>query len=206
VNNIYIHPTALVESRDIGEGTRIWAFTHVLPGTSIGAQCNIGEQCFIETGAVIGNCVTIKNGNQIWEGIRVADGAFIGPGVRFTNDLWPRSPRLAQARSRYGDRKWLTPTVVKEGASIGAGAVILAGNTVGEFAMVAAGAIVTRPVPPHALVVGAPARAVGWVCECGRRLRFANSIGACENCGLKFDSGLLENKARSAMAAGLWSK
>ncbi|MCU1329503.1 MAG: N-acetylglucosamine-phosphate uridyltransferase [Bryobacterales bacterium] len=182
----YIHPGAIVDTLTIGTGTRIWAFTHVLPGVSIGDQCNIGEHCFLETGAVIGNNVTIKNGNQIWEGVTVGDGAFIGPNVSFTNDLYPRSARLPEAEARYADKNWLTPTVIERGASIGAGAIIVAGRTVGEFALVGAGTLVTQNVPPYAIVVGVPARRVGWVCKCGRRLHFGEIETSCVACGLNY--------------------
>jgi acetyltransferase-like isoleucine patch superfamily enzyme len=187
MKDVYIHPAALVESETIGDGTRIWAFTHVLRGVSIGAHCNIGEQCFLETGAVIGNRVTIKNGNELWDGITLADGVFVGPNASFTNDLHPRSARLLQAAGRYSNRHWLTPTLVKEGASIGAGAIIIAGNTIGEYAMVGAGAIITHEVPPYALVIGAPARVAGWVCQCGNRLQFRGVAAVCGECGLEFD-------------------
>ena len=99
----YIHPTALAESREIGAGTRVWAFTHILPGARVGQDCNIGDHCFIESGAVVGDNVTLKNGNMVWEGVRLADGVFVGPNVFFTNDRHPRSPRLPQARQRYTD-------------------------------------------------------------------------------------------------------
>jgi acetyltransferase-like isoleucine patch superfamily enzyme len=186
MKNVYIHPMALVETEAIGEGTRIWAFTHVAKDVSIGGYCNVGEHCFLETGAVIGNYVTIKNGNELWDGITLADGVFVGPNVSFTNDLCPRSPRLEQAARRYKDHDWLLPTMVLQGASIGAGAVILPGHTVGEFAMIGAGSVVTHDVPPYALVFGAPARLAGWVCQCGARLRFSGSLASCECCGVEF--------------------
>jgi acetyltransferase-like isoleucine patch superfamily enzyme len=186
MTDIYIHPTAVVDTAVIGDGTRIWAFTHVLSGVSIGAYCNIGDHCFIETGAVIGNYVTIKNGNQLWEGITLADGVFIGPNVSFTNDRRPRSPRLPQVAARYVGKEWLSPTLVKKGASVGAGAIVLAGNTIGESAMVGAGAIVTRDVPAYALVIGSPARIAGWVCECGFGLEFSAGTAVCRECGVQF--------------------
>ena len=182
----FVHPTALVESRQIGEDTRIWAFAHVMDGVTIGAGCNIGDHCFLESGAVVGDNVTIKNGNMLWEGVVVEDGVFVGPNVLFTNDRYPRSPRLPQAARRYRDTGWLVPTLVKHGASIGAGAVIVAGVTIGAFATVAAGAVVTRDVPPYTLVVGTPARARGWVCQCGQPLRFEGEFSSCEHCGLDF--------------------
>ncbi len=186
MDGIYIHPTAIVETQQIGQGTRIWAFTHVMHGVSIGSNCNIGEHSFIESGAVIGDNVTIKNGNMIWEGITLQDGVFVGPNVFFTNDLYPRSPRLSQAKRRYQSREWLLTTLVEQGASLGAGAVILAGVTIGEFALVGAGAVVTKSVPPYALVVGNPAHVRGWICQCGQPLKFQEKSASCEDCGLDF--------------------
>jgi len=179
----YFHPQALVESMHIGDDTRIWAFTHVMTGAIIGSNCNIGEHSFIESGAVIGDHVTIKNGNMIWEGITLEEGVFIGPGVIFTNDLFPRSPRMLFARERYRSNEWLAETLVKQGATIGAGAVILPGKVIHEYAMVGAGSVVTRDVPPHALVVGNPSRPTGWVCKCGRKLDVLGGEAEC-TCGL----------------------
>ncbi len=182
----YIHATALVETKQIGKGTRIWAFSHVMDGVAIGMNCNIGDHCFIESGVTIGDDVTIKNGNQIWDGVRIMDGVFVGPHVTFTNDLYPRSPRLAEAGTRYTDRKWLVPTTVNRGASLGAGAVLLAGTNVGEFSTVGAGSIVTRDVAPYSLVIGSPARPRGWVCRCGQRLRFQDDVATCGTCTRRF--------------------
>ncbi len=183
----FVHPTAIVESDQIGDGTSIWAYVHIMKGVAIGHSCNIGDHTFMETGAVVGNLVTIKNGNMLWEGVTLEDGVFVGPHVFFTNDLYPRSPRLPQAKPRYETHAWLETTLIQTGASLGAGAVILAGNTVGKFAMVAAGAVVTRDVPPYTLVAGNPARPKGWVCQCGMRLRFDEGAATCQTCGLKYD-------------------
>lgn len=182
----FVHSSAIVETTQIGEGTRIWAYTHVMRDVTIGADCNIGEHCFIESGVTVGNQVTIKNGNMVWEGVHLEDGVFVGPLVVFTNDLYPRSPRLPQVQSRYADRGWLKTTVIKRGASLGAGSVILAGITVGEFCMVGAGSIVSKSLPPYALAVGSPARLLGWVCQCGQRLKFSYDIAVCGNCGLEY--------------------
>jgi acetyltransferase-like isoleucine patch superfamily enzyme len=191
----YIHPNAIVESQLIGEGTRIWAFAHVMKEVVIGRNCNVGEHCFLETGAIIGSNVTIKNGNMIWDGVKLEDGTFVGPGVLFTNDLFPRSPRLPEAKGRYQGTDWRVPTLVNLGASIGAGAVIIAGVTIGSFAMVGAGTVVTKDVPSHALVVGNPARIVGWVCKCGNRLSGDEEEARCEQCGFLYarsaDSGAI---------------
>ncbi len=167
---VFIHRLALVESSSVGKGTRIWAFTHVMSGTVVGEHCNIGEQCYVETGAVIGDFVTIKNLTAIWKGVTIENNCFVGPGVRFTNDLYPRPGRAAAEVDSHEDR-WLVPTLVERGASIGAGAVILAGVTLGEYCMVGAGAVVTKSVAPYALVTGCPARQRGWVCRCGCSLR-----------------------------------
>lgn len=193
MNDVFVHPTAIVETQQIGQKTYIWAYTHVMQDVSIGANCNIGDHCFIETGAVIGNNVTIKNGNMIWEGTTLEDGVFVGPSVSFTNDLYPRSPRLSQAQKRYSNRDWLLPTRIQYGASIGAGSIILAGVTIGEFVIIGAGAVVTRDVSPYALVVGNPARVKGWVCQCGQPLKFhwnvpegGKNVALCKRCGLSF--------------------
>ncbi len=151
---VYIHPNAIVETTRIGAGTRIWAFAHVLPGAVVGTSCNICDGVFIEGGAVVGDRVTLKCGVQVWSGVTLHDDVFVGPNATFTNDLFPRS---GQRPVSY------EPTVVRAGASIGANATILAGLTIGECAMVGAGAVVTRDVPPGALVVGNPARIRGWV-------------------------------------------
>jgi UDP-2-acetamido-3-amino-2,3-dideoxy-glucuronate N-acetyltransferase len=185
-NNVSAHSTAIVDTDQVGAGTRIWAFTHIMDNAVVGANCNIGEHCFIESGAVIGDNVTIKNQTMIWEGVTINDGVFVGPNVTFTNDLFPRSARLPQAAGRYADRGWLSKTRVNRGASIGAAAVVLPNITVGEFAMIGAGAVVTKDVAPHALMIGSPARRTGWVCECGQLLRFTNERAVCDHCNRGF--------------------
>lgn len=148
------HPQALVESERIGRGTRVWAFAHVLPGAVIGEDCNVCDHTFIENDVVVGDRVTLKCGVQLWDGVRLEDDVFVGPNATFTNDPFPRSRQHLAAHPR---------TVIREGASIGANATILCGLTVGRRAMVGAGAVVTRSVPPHAVVVGNPARIVRYV-------------------------------------------
>lgn len=150
----FIHELASVESPHIGQGTRIWAFVHILPGARIGELCNICDHTFIENDVVVGNGVTIKCGVQLWDGVTLEDDVFVGPNATFTNDKFPRS--------RYYE-KGVARTTVKAGASIGANATLLPGITIGEYAVVGAGAVVTRSVPGYAIVAGNPARIVGYV-------------------------------------------
>lgn len=147
----YCHPLSDVQSTDIGSGTRIWQFVVVLARARIGRNCNINAHCFVENDVIVGDNVTVKCGNYLWDGVRLEDNVFVGPNATFTNDRMPRS-------QVYPEK--FPVTLVKRGASIGAGAIILPGITIGAGAMVAAGAVVTRDVPDHALVVGSPARVV----------------------------------------------
>lgn len=185
------HPASLVESVDIGSGTRIWAFAHVLPGARVGRDCNIGDHAYIEGDAILGHRVTLKNGVAVWSGVTLHDDVFVGPNAVFTNDLQPRSPRFSRVAKRYSDpAHWRVTTVVARGASIGANATIRCGTTIGAFAMIGAGAVVTRDVLPHALVTGVPARQVGWVCACGSRLKFDDGVAPCRACGSRWrDAG-----------------
>jgi len=182
----FAHATALVESAKIGQDTRIWAFTHVLDGAVIGQTCNIGDHCFIESGVVIGDGVTIKNNTTIWEGVTIERYAFIGPNVVFTNDPRPRSPRSPAGAARYADKAWLRPTVIREGAGIGANAIILCGLEIGAYAMIGAGALITHDVPAYALVYGSPGRVHGFVCHCGETLTFTNQHAQCSHCSATF--------------------
>jgi acetyltransferase-like isoleucine patch superfamily enzyme/dTDP-4-dehydrorhamnose 3,5-epimerase-like enzyme len=150
----FVHEFALCESTAIGPGTRIWAFAHVLPGARVGADCNICDHVFIENDVVLGDRVTVKCGVQLWDGVRLGDDVFVGPNATFTNDPFPRSKHFLD---RYPE------TVVCDGASIGAAAVLLPGIRIGRQAMVGAGAVVTHDVPPNSIVVGNPARIVGYV-------------------------------------------
>ena len=150
----FVHPNALCESPNIGAGTRIWAFAHVLPRARIGSDCNICDHVFIENDVVLGHRVTIKSGVQLWDGVRLDDDVFVGPNATFTNDRFPRSRRKPLRFAQI---------VVGRNASIGANATLLPGITIGRDAMIGAGAVVTRSVPPAAIVVGNPARIVGYV-------------------------------------------
>lgn len=154
MDEVKIHPQALCESRNVGARTRVWAFSHVLAGARVGSDCNICDHVFVESDVVIGDRVTVKSGVQLWDGLRLEDDVFIGPNATFTNDRFPRSRQRPEA---------FAATVIEAGASIGANATILPGITIGARAMVGAGAVVVHSVPPLAIVVGNPARIVGYV-------------------------------------------
>lgn len=169
MEDVFVHPTAIVESDDIGAGTRIWAFAHVLAGARLGKNCNIGDHCFVESGANIGDNVTVKNYVSVWEGVTLEDDVFVGPMVCFTNDAQPRSPRMPEAQARYANKEsWLSETTVGRGAAIGANATVLPGLRLGSYCVVGAAAVVTRDVAPHSVVLGTPARCVGYTCRCGQ--------------------------------------
>jgi UDP-2-acetamido-3-amino-2,3-dideoxy-glucuronate N-acetyltransferase len=181
---VSVHPSALCESDAIGPRTRVWAFTHVMPGAVIGADCNVCDGVLIEGGAAIGDRVVLKNGAMVFDGVTIEDDVFVGPAVIFTNDRTPR----ADTKKAPGE---LLSTVVQAGATIGANATIVCGVTIGSRAFVAAGAVVAESVDAHALVAGVPARPIGWVCTCG--LRLADDL-TCE-CGRRYgpgDRGLVE--------------
>lgn len=154
-----VHPHSEVQSKDIGEGTMIWQYCVVLKGAKIGRNCNINFNVFIENDVLIGNNVTIKPGAQIWDGLRIKDNVFIGPNVTFTNDLVPRA-------KQYPDH--FAKTIINEGASIGANATIIAGVTIGQFAMIGAGSIITKDIPAFNLWYGCPARHRGYVTKNGK--------------------------------------
>lgn len=171
---VFVHPQALCESDDVGPRTRVWAFAHVMRGAKVGADCNVCGHAFIESGAVIGDRVTVKNAVLVWDKVTIEDDVFLGPNMVFTNDPNPR------AAFKKGPERFV-PTRVRRGASIGANATILCGLTVGSHAFVGAGAVVTRDVPDHAIVVGNPARRTGYMCACGEKLHrdLSCSCGRC---------------------------
>lgn len=150
----FVHQNGLCETKHVGKKTRIWAFTHILPGAKIGEDCNICDHVFIENDVTLGNRVTVKCGVQLWNGVTVEDDVFIGPNVTFTNDIFPRSKHYPAQFLR---------TYIKKGASIGANATILPGVTIGESAMIGAGAVVTKSIPPNAIATGNPAKITGYV-------------------------------------------
>jgi acetyltransferase-like isoleucine patch superfamily enzyme len=163
---VFVHERGLCESDQVGEGTRIWAFAHVLRGAIVGRDCNIGECSFIEGGAVLGDHCTVKNGVAVWDKVLCEDYVFLGPNAVLTNDYTPRAAFKKDPETEY------RRTLIREGASIGANATIVCGVTIGRHAMIGAGAVVTRDVADFALVHGVPARQVGWVGRAGQRLRF----------------------------------
>lgn len=171
--NYKIHPLADVQTKTIGEGTTIWQFSVVMKGAKIGANCNISALTLIESDVQMGNNVTVKSGVQIWDGLRIGDNVFIGPNVTFTNDFTPRSKQYPAV---------FLKTKIEHYASVGANATIIGGLTIGAYAMIGAGSVVTKDVSPHALVYGNPAKQYGYVCECGAKL---NNL-SCSCCNMQY--------------------
>jgi len=178
----YVNEHAVVdENVEIGEGTKIWHFSHVQSGAKIGKNCVLGQNVNVANNVIIGNFVKIQNNVSVYEGVTLEDYVFCGPSMVFTNILDPRS-KYPQVGSKY-----YIKTLVKEGASLGANSTIVCGNTIGKYAFVGAGAVVTKDVPDYALVVGNPARIIGWVSEAGKKLEFdENGFAFCEKSGRKY--------------------
>lgn len=174
--SVFIHSTAEISPDAIvGHNTKIWNQVQLRENCKVGDNCNIGKNCYIDSDVKIGNRVKVQNNVSIFHGVEIEDEVFIGPSVTFTNDFYPRACST--------DWK-VYPTIVKKGASIGANATIVCGNTIGKYAMVGAGSVVTQDVHPYALVAGNPARQIGWVCKCGNKL---NDAGHCTKCGHNYD-------------------
>jgi acetyltransferase-like isoleucine patch superfamily enzyme len=175
-DDVFIHPQAIVETSNIGAATRIWAFAHILPGARIGKNCNICDHTFIESDVIIGDDVTVKCGVYLWDGLRIEDSVFIGPNATFTNDPHPRSKAYPEQ---------FAETILKTGSSIGANAVVLCPVTIGRFAMVGAGSVVTEDVPDYTLVYGNPAKPHGYVCRCAKKISFEKERASCP-CGRSY--------------------
>jgi UDP-2-acetamido-3-amino-2,3-dideoxy-glucuronate N-acetyltransferase len=183
-NKFWAHKTAEIEKgAEIGKGTKIYQNCQILKGAEIGENCIIGHNCFISSKTKIGNGVKLESNIDVWDLVTLEDYVFVGPSAVFTNDLNPRAKYPKKEYPQYG--KWL-PTLVKEGATIGANATILCGITIGKWAMVGAGAVVTKDVPDYAIVVGNPAKIIGWVCECGNKLEFKKGRAVCKICKRKY--------------------
>ena len=184
--HFFAHETAIVDTTSlVGNGTKIWQFSHIMPGAQIGNNCNIGQNVVISPDVKIGNNVKIQNNVSVYSGVVLEDNVFCGPSMVFTNIINPRS--------QISRKHEFMNTLVKKGATIGANATIVCGNTIGSSAFIGAGAVVTKDVPNHALVLGNPAKIVGWVCECGNRLNFDNDLSTCNNCSKqyqKFNGGI----------------
>lgn len=176
MTDYFVHESAYVDDgARIGKGTKIWHFCHVMPGAAIGEGCTLGQNVVVMSGTTIGNNVKIQNNVSVYEGVTLEDDVFCGPSCVFTNVSTPRShvPR----KHEY------LPTLVRRGATLGANATIVCGITLGEYAFIGAGAVVAADVPPFALMVGVPARRVGWMCQCGERIVLTNGEARCRRCG-----------------------
>ncbi len=184
--NYFVHPTSVVdENVEIGEGTKIWHFSHIQSGAKIGKNCSLGQNVNVSNNVRVGNGCKIQNNVSLYEGVELEDYVFCGPSCVFTNDLTPRA-KYPKGHENY------KRTLIKRGASIGANATIVCGHTVGEWAMIGASAVVTSNIEPHALMLGIPAKRSGWVCECGEIL---SENLQCSNCGRKYaktENGLRE--------------
>ena len=175
-STVSIHPTAIIDDNvSIGKGTKIWHFSHILSGSKIGESCNIGQNVVIGPDAAIGNRCKIQNNVSVYKGVTLEDGVFCGPSMVFTNIFNPRA--------EIGKMDQVRPTLVQRGATLGANCTIVCGHTIGRYAFIGAGAVVTKDVPDHALMAGNPARPIGWMCICGEKLPASLK---CPTCGKAF--------------------
>ncbi len=180
MSDYFVHESSYVDDgARIGRGTKVWHFCHVMPGAEIGERCNLGQNVVVMPGTKIHNNVKIQNNVSIYEGVILEDDVFCGPSCVFTNVLNPRSHVSRKDQYRQ--------TLVKRGASIGANATIVCGVTLGEYAFIGAGAVVTSDVPPYGLMVGVPARRVGWMCNCGERVHLSGGHGTCSRCNAAYE-------------------
>ena len=184
MNKVYVHPTAVIDKTAvIGDGTKVWHFVHVRENAEIGRNCVLGDFVYVGMGVKIGNDVKLENRATVYGGVKIEDKVFVGPHVTFTNDPYPRS---------FSTDWKIVPTLVRKGASIGAGAVVMCGVTIGEYAMIGAGSVVIKNVPSHAIVYGNPAEVRGFACKCGRNLEEREKkrefvFMKCPFCGEKYE-------------------
>ncbi|MGQ9648010.1 MAG: acyltransferase [Thermodesulfobacteriota bacterium] len=175
----FAHPAAVIdESAQIGEGTKIWHFSHIASGARIGKNCNIGQNVFIDSGAILGNNIKIQNNVSVYSGVILEDDVFCGPSMVFTNVFNPRS--------FISRKKEFRQTVVGKGATIGANATIVCGNRIGQYAFIGASSVITRDIPDYALVYGNPGKIKGWVCQCAVEITFRSGRATCPACGKKY--------------------
>ena len=175
----FVHESSYVDDGvKVGDGTNIWHFSHIMSGCEIGQKCNLGQNVVISPGVNLGNGVKIQNNVSVYTGVTCEDGVFLGPSCVFTNVINPRS--FIERKSEYKE------TIIKEGASIGANVTIVCGNNIGKFALIGAGAVVTKDVPDYALIVGNPGKHVGYICQCGEKIDFKNNKATCVACGLEY--------------------
>ena len=178
--NYFKHETAIIEENTkIGENTKIWHFAHIREKTEIGNDCNLGKGVYVDYGVKIGNKVKIQNSVSVWHGVTIEDEVFVGPNACFTNDMYPRS-------QIWNDER-LKKTLIKKGASIGANSTILCDLEIGEYAVVGAGSVVTKSIPNHGIVIGNPAKLIGYACTCGYRLEDKGNVMVCSSCKKEID-------------------
>lgn len=178
-NNVFVHESSYVDDNvKIGEGTKIWHFSHIMGGCEIGENCNIGQNVVISPKVKLGKGVKIQNNVSVYTGVICEDGVFLGPSCVFTNVINPRS--FIERKSEYKE------TIIHKGASVGANVTIVCGHNIGKYALIGAGAVVTKDVPDYGLVVGNPGRVIGYVCKCGERLHFTDNKATCSSCGEKY--------------------